>query len=50
LAEVKFTDAIAAFQQALEIEPKHPHVAGRLAEVARRQQAASTTLLVNPTV
>ena len=50
LAEGKFTEAIAAFQQALEIEPKHPHVAGRLAEVARRQQAASATLLVHPTV
>ena len=50
LAEGKFTEAIAAFQQALEIEPKHPQVAGRLAEVARRQQAASATLLVNPTV
>jgi hypothetical protein len=50
LAEGKFTEAIAAFQQAREIEPKHPHVAGRLAEVERRQQAASAALLVNPTV
>jgi cytochrome c-type biogenesis protein CcmH/NrfG len=49
LAEGKFTEAIDAFQQAREIEPKHPHVAGRLAEVARRQQAASATLLVTPT-
>ena len=50
LAEGRFTEAIDAFQQAREIEPKHPHVAGRLAEVARRQQAASVALLVNPTV
>ena len=50
LAEGKFSEAIDSFQQAREIEPKHPHVAGRLAEVARRQQAASATLLVNPTV
>jgi cytochrome c-type biogenesis protein CcmH/NrfG len=49
LAEGRFTEAIDAFQQAREIEPKHPHVASRLAEVAR-QQAASATLLVNPTV
>jgi len=50
LAAGKFTEAIAAFHQTLEIEPKHPHVAGRLAEVERRQQAASATLLVNATV
>ena len=50
LAAGKFTEAIAAFHQAREIEPKHPHVAGRLAEVERRQQAASATLLVNATV
>ena len=50
LAEGRFSEAIDAFQQAREIEPKHPHVAGRLAEVARRQQAASATLLVTPTV
>ena len=50
LAEGKFAEAIAAFQQAREIEPKHPHVAGRLAEVARRQHAASTAPLINPTV
>ena len=50
LAAGQFAEAIAAFHQAREIEPKHPHVAGRLAEVARRQQAASATLLVNPTV
>ena len=50
LAEGKFTEAIDAFQQAREIEPKHPHVAGRLAEVERQQQEASATPLVNATV
>jgi hypothetical protein len=50
LAEGKFAEAIAAFQQAREIEPKHPHVAGRLAEVARRQHAASAVAPVNTTV
>ena len=50
LAAGRFTEAIDAFQQAREIDPKHPHVAGRLAEVARRQQAASAALLVNATV
>jgi hypothetical protein len=41
LAEGKFAAATAAFHQTRELEPKHPHVAGRLAEVERRQQAAS---------
>jgi predicted negative regulator of RcsB-dependent stress response len=41
LAEGKFAEATAAFHQARELEPKHPHVAARLAEVERRQQAAS---------
>ena len=50
LAEGKFAEAIAAVEQAREIEPKHPHVAGRLAEVERRQHAASVALLVHPTV
>jgi hypothetical protein len=50
LAEGRFTEAIAAFQQAREIEPKHPHVAVRLAEVVRRQQAASAAPPVNATV
>jgi len=50
LAEGRFPEAIDAFQQAREIEPKHPHVAGRLAEVERRQHAASAALLVHPTV
>ena len=47
LAEGRFTEAIAAFEQAREIEPKHPHVA--VAEVARRQ-AASAALSVNANV
>jgi len=50
LAAGKFAEAIAAFHQARELEPKHPHVAGRLAEVERRQHAASATPLVNATV
>ena len=50
LAEGRFPEAIDAFQQARAIEPKHPHVAGRLAEVARRQQAASAVPLVNTTI
>ena len=49
LAAGQFADAIGAFHQARTLEPTHPHVAGRLAEVARRQQAASATLLVTPT-
>lgn len=40
-AEGKFADAIAAFQQARELDPKRPHVADRLAEAARRQTGAS---------
>jgi len=50
LAAGQFADAIAAFHQAHALEPKHPHVAGRLAEVERRQHAASATPLVNATV
>lgn len=41
LAEGRFAEATASFQQARELDPKHPHVAGRLAEVERQQQAAS---------
>ena len=40
LAAGQFPEAIASFNQTLEMEPKHPHVAGRLAEVERQQQAA----------
>ena len=50
LAEGKFAEATAAFHQALKLEPTHPHVAGRLAEVDRRQQAASAMGLANSTV
>jgi predicted Zn-dependent protease len=42
LAEGKFAEAIAAFHQAREIDPKRPHITDRLAEV-ERQQAASAT-------
>jgi len=41
LAEGKFAEATAAFQRARELDPKRPHVAQRLAEVARRQHAPS---------
>ncbi len=44
LAEGKFADAIAAFHRACELDPKRPHVADRLAEVARRQHAVTATL------
>ena len=50
LAAGQFADAIAAFHRAREIDPKHPHVAGRLAEVERRQHAVSITPLGNATV
>ncbi len=50
LAAGQFADAIASFHQARALEPKHPHVAGRLAEVERRQHAASAAPLVNATV
>jgi predicted TPR repeat methyltransferase len=41
LAAGQFAEAIAAFERARALDPKRPHVAERLAEVARRQQAAS---------
>jgi predicted Zn-dependent protease len=44
LAAGKFAEATTAFQRARELDPKRPHVADRLAEVARRQQAASQPL------
>jgi len=43
LAEGKFAEAIAAFQRALELDPKRLHVADRLAEAERRQYAANPT-------
>jgi hypothetical protein len=50
LKEGKFAEATAAFQQVHELEPKHPHVAGRLAEVERQRQAASTTVPAKSTL
>jgi cytochrome c-type biogenesis protein CcmH/NrfG len=44
LAQGEFAKATAAFHQALELDPKHPHVTGRLAEIERRQQAADTVV------
>jgi predicted negative regulator of RcsB-dependent stress response len=49
LAEGKFAEATTSFHQALELNPKHPHVAGRLAEVERQQRAAGVTAPVNST-
>src|ERR687891_1721706 len=37
----QWADATAAFEQARTLDPKRPYVAERLAEVARRQHAAS---------
>ena len=44
LAQGHFAKATAAFHQVLELDPKHPHVAGRLAEVERRQQEADAVV------
>jgi hypothetical protein len=41
LMEGKFDDARAAFHRTRDLDPKHPHVATRLAEVDRQQAAAS---------
>jgi hypothetical protein len=46
LAEGRFADATAAFQRAGTLDPKRPYVAERLAEVARRQHAASAPVPV----
>ena len=40
LMKGKFDGARAAFHQARELEPKHPQVADRIAEVQRQQTAA----------
>lgn len=48
LMEGRFDEARAAFHQARVLEPKHPHVAGRLAEVDR-QQVASAVAPANTT-
>ena len=37
----RWADATAAFEQARTLDPKRPYVAERLADVARRQHAAS---------
>lgn len=50
LAEGKFSEAITAFHQAREIDPKRPYVADRIAEAERQQQAANATPLVNVAV
>jgi hypothetical protein len=42
LAAGQFADATAAFERARVLDPKRPYVAERLAEVERRQHAAST--------
>ena len=47
LAAGQLADATAAFERARELDPKRPHVAERLAEVARRQHAASTQAAAN---
>jgi hypothetical protein len=41
LAAGQWADATAAFEQARALDPKRPHVAERLADVARRPAAAS---------
>ena len=46
LAAGQWADATAAFEQARTLDPKRPYVAERLAEVARRQHAASTPVPV----
>ena len=46
LAAGQFADATVAFEQARTLDPKRPYVAERLAEVARRQHAASAPVPV----
>src|SRR6266511_4729004 len=41
VAAGQWADATAAFEQARTLDPKRPYVAERLAEVERRQHAAS---------
>lgn len=47
LAEGKFAEAIAAFHQARELDPKRAHVTERLAEAERQQQAVSAPAPIN---
>jgi cytochrome c-type biogenesis protein CcmH/NrfG len=49
LKEGKFDEAITAFQQARELDPNHPHAAGRLVEVERQQQEAGAMALASAT-
>jgi hypothetical protein len=46
LAAGQFADATAAFERARRLDPKRPYVAERLAEVDRRQHAASAPVPV----
>jgi hypothetical protein len=46
LAAGKWADATAAFEQARTLDPKRAYVAERLAEVERRQHAASAPVPV----
>jgi hypothetical protein len=46
LAAGQLADATAAFELARALDPKRPYVAERLADVARRQQAASAPVSV----
>jgi hypothetical protein len=46
LAAGQWADATAAFEQARALDPKRAYVAERLAEVARRQHAASAPVPV----
>jgi hypothetical protein len=43
MAAEKYPEATAAFHRARELDPKRVHVLDRLAEVARRQHAATAT-------
>lgn len=48
LAEGKFTEAIAAFHQARELNPKRAHVDARIAEAERQQKEASASPVTSP--
>lgn len=48
LMEGKFAEATVAFNQARELDPKHPHVAGRIAEVERQQAARAMAPATSP--
>jgi len=42
-AEEKFPEATTAYHRAQELDPKHAHVAERLAEEVRRHHAVTAT-------